>query len=72
MNPYQFEVTCDVCGEPGMGDSRASAAQWLAGSQVRHTDPRVCAMNLERKRLKLEKREAALKEKEGGNENIPG
>lgn len=65
MNPFQFEVTCEVCGEPGMGTIRCLSAGWMAdGSQVRHVDPGVCAANLERKRVALERREAELTEKE--------
>lgn len=62
MNPYQFEVTCDVCGEPGMGTHRTMAAEWITG--VRHSDPGVCASNLTRRKANLDRREAALKEKE--------
>ena len=62
MNPYQFEAYCDVCGEGGFTDTRGLAAQFTVG--IRHSNPQVCADNLERKRKRLEEREAALKAKE--------
>lgn len=67
MNPYQFEVTCDVCGEGGMGTSRCAAASWLEGCSVRHQDPGVCADNLARKKAALDRREAELTKKEKGD-----
>ena len=66
MNPYQFEACCEVCGEAGVTDFRGLAAQYTVG--VRHSNPQVCADNLERKRKRLEKREAALKAKEDSHE----
>ena len=68
MNPYQFEACCEVCGEGGFTDTRGLAAQFMVGRVLRHSDPAVCAANLERKRKRLEKREAALKAKEDSHD----
>lgn len=53
MNPYQFEVKCDVCGKGGMTTLRAASNRWLGG-KLRHSDPEVCAENLRRERERLE------------------
>lgn len=55
MNPYQFPVTCDVCGGEGVGTIQTAGAAWLADSQIRHRDPRVCAENLRQQRKELER-----------------
>jgi hypothetical protein len=61
-------VTCDVCGGDGMGTIETAAAQWKWGrhrySEVRHSDPAVCAANLERRARMLQRREDALAEAE--------
>lgn len=57
MNPYHFEVTCMVCGEPGAATGRAMAAAWTEGGHVSHEDPRVCQRNLERKREREQRQE---------------
>jgi hypothetical protein len=49
MNPYQFEVVCDLCGESGVGTQRTAAAAWMANSRIYHTDPQVCDENLKAK-----------------------
>jgi len=64
MNPYQFEVTCDVCGGEAMATSRGAAASWLEGCSVRHIDPGVCAATLARKKAELDRRETELNSKE--------
>lgn len=40
-----------------MGTIRTAAAAWDRRSEVRHTDPRVCAGYLDRQRRELERRE---------------
>ena len=64
MNPYVFEVYCDVCGGPGVATPRTAAAQWIVGNVIRHTDPRVCADYLKKKKRELDKRETELKKQE--------
>lgn len=66
MNPYQFEACCEVCGESGVTDFHGLAAQFTVG--VRHSNPQVCADNLERRRKRLEAREAELAAKEANHE----
>jgi hypothetical protein len=61
MNPNVCSVTCDVCGEEGLGNSRTLAAEWLSNERVCHADPRVCSYFLQRKRIALEKRERELR-----------
>ena len=56
MNPYVMEVCCDICGEKGMATINSAADQWL-GVKLRHTDPRICAENLRRKKEELDRRE---------------
>jgi len=58
MNPFQYPVTCDVCGGEGVGTVRTAGAAWMEGSFISHTDPRVCAENLRLKRLEREKRKS--------------
>lgn len=58
MNPYQFEVSCSVCGESGMGTIRAAGASWMGGAV--HRDPQVCRDNLRRQREKIERDKAAM------------
>lgn len=60
MNPYTFPVTCDICGGEGVGNVRTAAAAWDARSEIRHTDPAVCAMYLERRKRELDEREKNL------------
>lgn len=48
MNPYQYTVVCDVCGEPGVAHVKHAGAEYTGGF-FSHTDPRVCADNLKRK-----------------------
>lgn len=55
MNPYTVRVICDVCGEKGIARPRDAANEWL-GATLRHHDPEVCAENLKRLRLTLEKK----------------
>lgn len=63
MNPFQFPVTCTVCGGEGMGTAETAGASWFADTEIHHSDPRVCASNLRKKKRDLERREEALKEK---------
>lgn len=53
MNPFPFDVECDVCGGPAVASSRVAAAQWFG--EIRHTDPAVCAEYLRRQRDDLER-----------------
>ncbi len=76
MNPYQFPVTCEVCGEEAMGTIQTSAAAWQ-GATIYHRDPRVCADNLAyrresmaRKEKELDEREMRLREKEQNNGSL--
>lgn len=52
MNPIQYKVTCNVCGEEGVTHIRHAGEDYLEGSFFSHKDPRVCAENL---RLRSEK-----------------
>ena len=63
MNPYFMTATCDVCGCEGAATPKTSAANWIVGNFVSHTDPRVCADNLKRKKRELDERERALAKK---------
>jgi hypothetical protein len=54
MNPYQFPVTCEVCGGEGMGTFRTAGAAWRRGSFITHNNPAVCRDNLDRERRKME------------------
>ena len=49
MKIYTTTAICDVCGCEGAATPRTSAANWIVGQQVQHTDPRVCSANLKRK-----------------------
>ncbi len=55
MNPYRYQVVCEVCGEPGLGHVKDAGLDWL-GVAFTHEDPMVCAANL-RWRKQREKRE---------------
>ena len=63
MNPFICEVTCEVCGEPGMGTPQTAGRAWLAEYTIRHSDPAVCAANLARKKEELDRREVELNER---------
>lgn len=56
MNPYTEEVSCSVCGGPGMSTLRDA---WFS---PRHVDPSVCAEYLRRKRCKLDKERKEFEE----------
>lgn len=45
-------ATCDVCGCSGAATPKTAAANWIVGSFVSHSDPRVCAENLKRQKTK--------------------
>jgi hypothetical protein len=61
MNPYQYPLSCDVCGGPGVGTSSANYAAWRPinkwgyVSTITHRDPSVCQYYLSRKRAELNK-----------------
>lgn len=55
MNPYQFEVTCDICGGTGMGTIRTSAAAWDRNRRVVHQDPDICRYYLDKQKKELDK-----------------
>lgn len=59
MNPFQFRVTCDVCGGDASADSNTAAAAWDSRYRIRHSRPEHCAAVLENKRRELEARELA-------------
>lgn len=61
MKSRVHEVTCSICGGTGVGDMHAVAAEWIAGREVVHADPRICYENL---RIKAEQMEAEKLEKE--------
>ena len=44
-----FPLTCQACGEKGMGDHRAVVGAWTENGVVTHKDPQVCIENLRRK-----------------------
>ncbi len=49
-------ATCNVCGCPGAATPKKAATNWMVGSFVSHSDPRICADNLRRKNnIKLKK-----------------
>ena len=56
----EYMVSCDVCGEEGPCDVETSAAGWLAGRVVAHTNPGVCADNLRRRHEQLDARDREL------------
>ena len=58
MKPYQFKVTCSVCGETGVAVGRTAAGEWIEGSHVMHRDPSICAGVLARKKAAQELLEA--------------
>jgi hypothetical protein len=62
MNPFIMDVRCDVCGGEGAATLYDSASQWM-GDTLRHSDPRICAMNLRRKKAELDRREKELETK---------
>jgi len=62
MNPYQFPVTCYICGGEGAGPTDAINAMWGANKnllrkgfveRIVHKNPEVCRDFLERKRAAL-------------------
>lgn len=55
MKIYTAKATCDVCGCEGAATPRTASANWIVGSFVSHSDPRICAYNLEQKKLKEKK-----------------
>jgi hypothetical protein len=59
MNPFVFEIRCDICGEEGVATPDTVADHWTGG-RVRHTNPEVCARNLKRKKEELEEKEKKL------------
>lgn len=65
MNPYQFEVCCSICGEPGMATYRTAGASWIQGNTICHSDPGVCKDNLARKKREKawEKQKSEIMEK---------
>ena len=63
MNPFFCKTYCDVCGGEGVGTPRTSAAMWSKEHTVRHTDPRVCADNLQRRKEELDQKEKELNSK---------
>lgn len=42
MNPYQFKVTCSVCGGQGMGTIGTAAAGWTSAGLITHISPSIC------------------------------
>jgi hypothetical protein len=60
MNPYQWPVTCSICGEEGVGTYRTAGEAWISGSIIFHKDPRVCRENIEAR----ERREKAKHDKQ--------
>lgn len=65
MKIYTMTATCDVCGGEGAATPKTAAANWMVGSFTSHSDPRVCADNLKRKKRELDEREAALAKQNG-------
>ncbi len=63
MKIYTMPATCDVCGGEGCATPRVAASQWFKGNEIRHSDPRVCADNLARKKRELDEREKELNKK---------
>lgn len=63
MNPYQFDVTCDVCGGPAVGTFQTATAAWSTDSFIQHRDPRVCADYLAQRKRELDRREAELNDR---------
>jgi len=61
MNPFQWEVTCSVCGGKAMAIEPAS---FLSSERHIHNNPNVCREVLARKAEDLTRREEALKAKE--------
>ena len=58
VNPYQFDVTCDICGGLGVGTINTAAAAWDTDAEVRHINPNDCRQYLKQRAQELEKRES--------------
>ena len=50
MKIFTLTTTCDICGGDGEASTKTIAAQYRMEGVVRHTDPRICQMNLETKK----------------------
>lgn len=58
MTIYTEEVTCAICGAPGLARPHDAAQFWL-GAAPAHTDPAVCRDYLRRQRQQLDKLKSA-------------
>jgi len=54
-----FKVTCEICGEEGVGNINTAAAEWISSQQVTHSDPTHCRRNLDRRAQILAEKEKA-------------
>jgi hypothetical protein len=74
MNPFTYEVSCSVCGGPGVAHARDTGKDWL-GVEFTHRDPRVCQSYLEAESAKKDEHiktlEAKIKELEKPREDLP-
>ena len=55
---FPYRVTCQTCKGPA---STMTPENWV--DKWVHADPRVCAQNLEKKRIDLEKKERELEQR---------
>lgn len=60
MKTYTMTLHCDICGCEGEGSLNTVAAAWDSTNTIRHKDPTVCAENLKRKKLELDKKKKEL------------
>ena len=58
MNPFVVDVTCSVCGQPGVAHACERGFTWTHAFY--HEDPAVCAEYLREKREQLDQREREL------------
>ena len=63
MNPYQWDVSCDICGEPGKGTFDAAEAAWLPGGIIYCENQFSCAANVKRRSEEKDKKIKELEEK---------
>ncbi len=54
MQTPQFSGTCSICGGRGVSSGRGMSASWQ-GAPLTHSNPKICILNLEAKRLAREK-----------------
>lgn len=54
MRTPQFSGTCSICGGSGVSSGRDMSDSWH-GAPLTHSNPNICTLNLEAKRIAREK-----------------